>query len=265
MSESMQVAILIASFGNTSTSPYGAVITALQTITDDELSWDRATARLLQEYSSQNESRNDGEVLTTADIPIEQKALKAKGHIQCYNCGKYGRYKRECQAQRRFQKGSKQVGDYNKRAFSYGDQQKQLFSHSEKLPGDSIVIDSGASCHMFSSRELFHSLRNTRPRTITVGGENKLFANKMGSVIVNFVSPNGKLSTIDLKRVPCVPQLDANLMSCAALDVEGYSTHFEHGACHISREKDVVAHGSLFSGLYVLNQYKNDLIVHVAR
>ena len=62
-----------------------------------------------------------------------------------------------------------------------------------------------------------------------------------------------------------VPQLDENLMSCAALDVDGYSTHFEHGACRICREKDVVAHGSLFSGLYILNQYKNDLSVYVAR
>lgn len=47
--ESMQVAVLLSSFGNKSDSPYGAVVTALQTMSDTDLNWDRATARLLQE------------------------------------------------------------------------------------------------------------------------------------------------------------------------------------------------------------------------
>ena len=51
LNESMQVAILFASFGRTNESPNGAVITALQTMSDNELTWDKATARLLQEYS----------------------------------------------------------------------------------------------------------------------------------------------------------------------------------------------------------------------
>ena len=47
--ESMQIAILFASFSSTAESSYGAIITALQTLGDDDLSWERATARLLQQ------------------------------------------------------------------------------------------------------------------------------------------------------------------------------------------------------------------------
>ena len=39
VSESMQVATLLASFGSTQESPYGAVVTALLTMKDEDLSW----------------------------------------------------------------------------------------------------------------------------------------------------------------------------------------------------------------------------------
>lgn len=48
MDESMQVAILLASFGSTQESPNGAVVTALQTMRDEDLTWEKATARLFQ-------------------------------------------------------------------------------------------------------------------------------------------------------------------------------------------------------------------------
>ncbi|CAN8068203.1 unnamed protein product [Agarophyton chilense] len=51
--DSMQVAILLSSFGNMDETVYGAVISALQSMPDAELTWERATARLLQEFESQ--------------------------------------------------------------------------------------------------------------------------------------------------------------------------------------------------------------------
>ena len=60
VSDSMQVAILLASFGSTYESPYGAVVTALQTMSDDELTWETATARLLQEYSTRDAIKKKG-------------------------------------------------------------------------------------------------------------------------------------------------------------------------------------------------------------
>ena len=80
IAESIQIAILFASFSRTSDSPHGAVITALQTMSDKDLSWEKATARLLQEYSSLNSDRNLGRVLQS-DISINRKALSTKAHF----------------------------------------------------------------------------------------------------------------------------------------------------------------------------------------
>ena len=48
----MNVAILLASFGDKSAFPYGAVISALEKFSDHKWSWYSATSRLLQEYRS---------------------------------------------------------------------------------------------------------------------------------------------------------------------------------------------------------------------
>ena len=50
--EAMKVAIPLASFGDNSLSPYGPVLSALVTLSDDKLTWDTATSRMRQEYDS---------------------------------------------------------------------------------------------------------------------------------------------------------------------------------------------------------------------
>ena len=68
--------------------------------------------------------------------------------------------------------------------FSVGAHQKALLSRSETKVVKPIVVESGASCHMMADRDLFESLHDSHPRTITLGNGNKLLANKMGSVII---------------------------------------------------------------------------------
>ena len=50
--ETMQVAILLSSIGNSDESPYGGVIPALKTMVEESLTWETATARLPQKYST---------------------------------------------------------------------------------------------------------------------------------------------------------------------------------------------------------------------
>ena len=50
--ESMKEGMLFASFGDNSLSPYAPVVAALETLSDDKLTWDTATSCMLQEYDS---------------------------------------------------------------------------------------------------------------------------------------------------------------------------------------------------------------------
>lgn len=52
MIESLQVAMLLPSFANVDESPYVTVVTALQTLSEENLTWRSVTARLIQEYDS---------------------------------------------------------------------------------------------------------------------------------------------------------------------------------------------------------------------
>ena len=110
---SMQVAILLASFGNTETSPHGPVVSALQTLSDSDLTWENATARLLQEYESR-EAFNPGNKPTVEERP--EKALSSRSNITCYHCGKKGRIKRQC----RLLIGNKRQPRYGKRQYGKG-------------------------------------------------------------------------------------------------------------------------------------------------
>ena len=266
--ESMQIAILFASFGSTAESSYGAVVTALQTMGDDDLNWERATARLLQEYSFQNSNALKGNALNSEEHAIQQKALKSKAHVQCYGCGKYGHFRRECRstASTRLQEKQSQGMHSDKRVnFSVDAHQKALLSRSETKALKPIVLDSGASCHMMADSDLFESLHDARPRTITLRNGSKLLANKMGSVIIKTATSGGEIGSVQPNRVLFVPKLDTILVSCAAIDMDGYCVHFEDGACHILRDADVSGHGHLQNGLYVLHTSVDNLRANLTR
>lgn len=66
VSEELQVAMLLAAFGDKSKSEYGQVVSTLQTI-ETEMSWEKVTARLLQEY----EEKLGPLIQRATRIPIE--------------------------------------------------------------------------------------------------------------------------------------------------------------------------------------------------
>ena len=270
VSESMQIAVLFASYGSTSDTPYRAVITALQRMTDEELTWDRASARLLQEYSACNSDNQTFVAGGSIETGIQQTALKSKANIQCYGCGKYGHYKREC----RSRIGSHVKGShrsYSDRKMKIGDsfgQQRALITRTERTFTGSIVVDSGAGCHMMANKNLFNSLHETHPGTITVGDAYRLTATRMGSVLIPLNLQGNKKATgnnLTLNRVLYVPKLDTNLLSCYALDMDGYTTRFGDGKCVISLDGEVMSRAQLRDGLYILQTTKINDRAHVAR
>lgn len=88
--ESIQVAILLASFRSTQESPYSAAETALQTTEDEDLIWEKAISRLLQEYDTRQAHLKDSNNSGSLSQAKQDRSLKTKYHVQCYKYGKFG-------------------------------------------------------------------------------------------------------------------------------------------------------------------------------
>lgn len=100
--ESLQVAMLLASFGEKTQSDYGHVIATIQGSTED-LTWDSVAARLLQEYEEKSYARGTSTVGQKRESGFA-KALsvgsktssKRKENRRCYGCGKKGHLAKDC-------------------------------------------------------------------------------------------------------------------------------------------------------------------------
>ena len=184
--------------------------------------------------------------MDNASTFIQQKALKSKAHVQCYGCANYGHYKKECRSQKRVQYGDKGA------KFAAGSHEKLLYTRTKGGVRTVMVIDSGASCHMMADKTLFSSVTSVEPRIIALGDGNKIHADKMGRVNVPTLESEHSTKSLVLNRVLYVPDLDTNLISCAALDMDGYTTYFGNSRCEIRLNDKVMCTGKLLDGLYAL-------------
>lgn len=90
---SLHVAIVLASFGNKEGSTYGPALSALQTLGDADLNWEKDTSRLLQEYESRQALQNAQETFSHSN---QVNALTLKTISKDFHCEKKGHFKRDC-------------------------------------------------------------------------------------------------------------------------------------------------------------------------
>ncbi|KAJ8524908.1 hypothetical protein ON010_g16208 [Phytophthora cinnamomi] len=116
----------------------------------------------------------------------------------------------------------------------------------------SWLVDSGASHHMCSSREM---LFGTSPSglAITVANGGLLHANVKGSCVIRVQKENGT-SVVLLHKVHFVPGLKRNLLSVTELGEHGISCSFNRATCRLSNHAgNVVAIAERRGKLWILH------------
>ena len=98
------------------------------------------------------------------------------------------------------------------------------------------------------------SLMHGGPRRLTTLGDGLTVSGKMtGTVFLNTGVKTKTPKRIALNDTIHAPSLDNKLVSCSALNRDGYDVSFSNGKCYISRPGDVICTGELRGGLYVLS------------
>lgn len=236
-------------------SSYATVVTAIETMPEENLSLEFVKCRLLDE-----ETKRKGVELCSPAASVEaafsgsKKPPKTK-KMKCFGCKQEGHKLSECPAKKkdgnRSDKSKAHLAEQGGVCFAGFSRGSEVQCGSRKVEW---FIDSGCSDHLVNDRSLFHELKVLdRPIEIAIAkNEQCIVAKHSGSVRV-LSEVNGKQIECTVKDVLYVPELRCNLFSVMRVDDAGMKVIYEKGKVQILRGSEVVATGSRVGRLYGLN------------
>ena len=205
---------------------YSTLVTALEAM-DKVPSWEVVTERLLHE-EQKSANKQDS---TCSAMVSQHNSSKMKKTIKCYNCGKVGHYKKNCRVpidktKRNYRSDAKFVNVETTQERNITMFASAFSCNSSK---SSWIIDSGASQHMCTDRNLFSEISNLpNGIPVEVGDGRNLIAESIGKVILE---NNGKRCF--LEKVLYVPSLSHNLLSVSRVAESGKVVEFDDRKCKI--------------------------------
>lgn len=240
---------------------YATLVTALEARVDD-ISLKFVQQALIHEEQKQCNSDFLRSVETAAarkqtDVVLVEKKFStgtAKHKVKCFECGVVGHYKSNCPKKKTSYSADKHRA---RTAEQLSSECEQAFEATvSSVERGQWLIDSGASSHMTSEKELladFHEFE--QPQLVGLGDGSTVQAIGVGTVYVDML-----FSVSDPKRsvfhhVLYVPRLTGNLFSVRAAVSRGNIVQFGKTRCWIRSgpRGKLLGMGSLEDKLYKLN------------
>ena len=181
------------------------------------------------------------------------KAKKSKTRpagTKCHFCGKQGHWAPEYRSRLSNKGDSHQSGGSANLAVEQPQSPeecevgKMLMASNNTISSASILLDCGATLHMFTSREHFITYIESSNEFVTVGGYNWVSVAGQGSVLFFAKLPNSRLN-ITLCDVLHIPHLGANLVSLGALHHQGISVKSFDKGLILSKDNEELFRASL--------------------
>ena len=230
--------------------------------------------RKTQGSSSQSEvllTENRGRSKSKSEKGRDKSRSKSRSrykNLECHHCGKMGHIKKYCYKWKRENKGGgdkqekKDQDNTNRVATTTCDD--LLVTYDENVINlacdeTSWVIDTGASLHVTSRKELFTSYTSGDFGVLKMGNDGLVQVVGMGDVCLE--TNNG--TTLTLKNVRHAPDIRLNLISAGKLDDEGFCNTFSEGQWKLTRGSLIVARGKKCSNLYLMQASTSKGIVNV--
>lgn len=261
---------------------YNGVITAIETLSEDNITLSFVKTRLLDhEVKLVNENLDTSKKVLhveqkTNDVKRYNKEFRKpwknhrgivkpkhngannKKHVKCHHCGRRGHYKNECRyylqslkpkpnAERPRTVQSIQADPLNGDGFAFMAGNFQLLNERNKI---SFLLDSGASDHLINREDLADTFADLQtPIKISIAKNGAFItATKMGTIVVTSnMGVQGKI-----ENVLYSPDVPYNLLSVYKMQQVGYSVNFSKPGVIVSRNGKTVMTGKPKNNLFTL-------------
>ena len=252
MEEEDRVVYLLASLPDS----FNTLVTALEA-SEDVPKMEVVTERLLHAERKQNEKSSPDYSGETAMMTKRQSQFRGRGP-QCHYCKKYGHIQKNCtkrikaEEEKAKQGGSESVGGKSPKGKKVGLVTRHVLGVRE--PANDWIVDSGATCHICNSKELFKDFQPlAEPQKVALGDGRTLEAIGTGAVEMKLEVPGGESKIGRLSEVLYVPTLAYNLLSVAKVTEAGKTVTFDETQGEVIDGKgEVVAVMSKAGNLYYL-------------
>ena len=251
---------------------YNTLVTAL-TAKGDELNLGQLHQALLNEEEKRKQSKSKTGGAGGADdgeSALQHNKLDRRP-VKCYGCGEEGHVIRNCaQKKKKQHRRNENQGKFDKSskynaAPARGNSDKNDDSCDNVfavglsvMKGDDCwIIDSGASQHMTSNRDLLMNYQEfSEPEPVVLGDGRSVHAFGTGEICITMLlgpkRNDERKST--MTKVLYVPKLAANLFSARAAAMKEKVVQFGHTLCWIKDSQGkVVARGRLVGNMYRLD------------
>ena len=169
---------------------------------------------------------------------------------KCHICGKKGHWAPECCSKTNgkddsyYPKGSVNLAIENPQPLEECEVGQMLMASSDSILSTGILLDYGATSHMFMSCDHFIKYTESSDEFMTIGGHNHVPVAGQGSVYFSALLPKGYFN-ITLHDVLHIPYLGANLISLGALYCQGVSVKSLNNGLVLSKNSEGLFRASL--------------------
>ncbi|XP_011883582.1 PREDICTED: uncharacterized protein LOC105570751 [Vollenhovia emeryi] len=241
---------------------YDVLVTTLEN-RKDELTSSVVCSAVIAEYRKRLErSRDNTEAVLRISSSAKSGSSNEKGQTvdisksKCLFCKCKGHWKKDCRKllTHKEKKNQDQQGKTQQQINSAeaSTAVQHLFA-AMMLNNDGWLVDSGATNHMVSKREIFTDMKK-HVESIYVANGHKVTAIGKGTVNAKFINKLGNITAVSIANVLYVPQIQGNFISVRRLTKMGYTVTFDNEECNIVRAHDgiQVALGEPCGNLYKL-------------
>ena len=245
---------------------YNHLITALETIAEDKLTWDYVRDRLIHEHDKM-QSGSAGAVKYDACQDAlfskqsqEQTKPSSTKNFKCFYCKKKGHFAKDCYKKKADAKKTQNQSNQESANRVESTQESEDDSPEIALSAGGLSsaendwwIDSGASQHMTPSKKGmtdYVTFRN--PLHVKLADDSVLLAYGKGNLHLSVFDGTEKVN-ITLKDVLYVPKIQKRLLSLPSMTQKNVEVRFKGQFCKILIDEKLYSIGHKHGKLYKLN------------